>query len=402
MRWFNKIKSALIGAFAAWKGSTYNFTSWYGRNFWGVDNSKLATNETIFSLVSRLSNTMASLPLKLYKNYDVVSNQAADVLINSPNPNQTPFEFIRQLEVSRDERGNGYAVIQRDIRGQIERLTILDPTYVDPVIEEETEELWYKIRGKDGTYYIHNLDMIHVKHISSTGSIAGIDPIKALTNTHKYDQAVREFSLKEMESAPFSFILKYGQNISKEKREEVIEDFKRFYQDNGGILFREPGVEIDKFERKYIAADTFMSERITLRRVANVYNVPVTLLNDTEGQSYSSNEELMRTFVQLTIIPIVRQYEQEFNRKLLTPGERKQGYYFKLGVGALLRGDVKARTALYHAGLRDGWLTRDEVRMWEDLPPKGGRAAELLVSGDMYPLDMDPIERKRLKETERG
>ncbi|MBH9923950.1 portal protein, partial [Vibrio vulnificus] len=41
-----------------------------------------------------------------------------------------------------------------------------------------------------------------------------------------------------------------------------------------------------------------------------------------------------------------------------------------------------------------GWMTRDEVRAKEELAPMGGKAADLWVSGDMYPLDMDPVLRK--------
>ncbi|WP_420796937.1 phage portal protein [Alkalihalobacterium alkalinitrilicum] len=401
MKWYKKLKYKVAMAAVKWSGATFDFTNWFGRTFWGIDNSKLATNETIFSVVSRMSNIMASLPLKLYQNYDTVYTQAADVLMNSPNPSMTSFDFMRRLETSRNEDGNGYALIERDIRGQVYRVTPMDPTYVEPIVEAETQELWFKVLGNQKTYYFHNLDVLHVKHIIGSGGLKGINPIKVLKNTIDYDQAVREFSLKEMKSAPNSFVVKYKANIDTEKRKAVIEDFKRFYQENGGILFQEPGVEVDPIERKYVSADTLTSERITRSRVANVYNFPVTMLNDTEGQSFSSNEELMRTFVQLTLIPVVRQYEQEFNRKLLTDEERKQGYYFKLNVGALLRGDVKARSAFYHGGLRDGWLTRDEVRRWEDLAPRGGQADELWISGDMYPLDMDPTLRKGVKEIEK-
>src|SRR5699024_8327765 len=173
-----------------------------------------------------------------------------------------------------------------------------------------------------------------------------------------------------------------------------IADFKRFYQDNGGILFQEPGVEIDEIERKYVAADTFTSERITRSRVANVFNLPATMLNDTEGQSYSSNEQLMIMFVQLTLMPIVRQYEQEFKRKLLTPAERKAGFYFKFNEKALLRADVSTQGDYYTKAISNGWMTQDEVRRSEDYSPKGGNASKLWVSGDLYPIDMDPSERK--------
>ncbi|UOQ95793.1 phage portal protein [Halobacillus shinanisalinarum] len=366
-----------------------------GKTFWGIDNSTLATNETIFSVVTRLSNSMASLPLKLHENYAVVNNEASDVLINEPNQNMSSFEFIRNLETSRNETGNGYAVIERGIRNQVSRLTIVDANHVNPVIERYTRDLWYEVLGEDGKrYYFHNADMIHVKHIVGNLGIKGIDPIKVLSNANEFDKAVREFSLKEMQSAPNSFILKYNANVDSDKRKRIIDDFKRFYKDNGGILFQEHGVEINQLDRKYVAADTLATERITKSRVANVYNMPVIMLNDTEGASYSSNEQLMRMFVQLTLMPIVRQYEQEFNRKLLTPAERNAGFYFKFNMKAMLRADTQTQMDAYFKGIRSGIYEPDEVRQWEELPPRGGNAGKLWLSGDLYPMDMDPKERK--------
>ncbi|MBH8609113.1 phage portal protein, partial [Thermoactinomyces sp. CICC 10521] len=263
MRWFTRIRRAINGAISGWKGENFDFTNWMGRTFWGIDNSTLATNETIFSVITRLSNSLASLPLKLYRNYDLASNQAADVLINGPNPNMTSFEFIRNLETTRNEKGNAYTLIERDIRGQVARLTPLNPDYVEPVFDTDTAELWYQVIGNKGTYYFYNMDILHFKHIIGSGGVKGISPLKVLTNTNDFDKAVRDFSLKEMQSAPNSFILKYAANVDMDKRQRVIDDFKRFYQDNGGILFQEPGVEIDPIERKFIAADIFTSERIT-------------------------------------------------------------------------------------------------------------------------------------------
>lgn len=395
MNLFQRVKATVYGAYAAWKGKTYDFSSWAGRTFWGIDNSTLATNETIFSVVTRLSNSMATLPLKLYKNYEIANNTASDTLINSPNPNMTGFEFIRNMETNRNEKGNAYALIERDMRLQPTRLTLIDSDYVEPVIERNTRELWYEVLGENGQrYYVHNMEMLHTKHIVSSSGIKGINPIKVLSNANEFDKAVREFSLKEMQSAPMSFILKYGANVDSEKKQRIIDDFKRFYKDNGGILFQESGVEIKELERKYVAADTFVTERITRSRVANVFNIPATMLNDTEGQSYSSNEQLMKMYVDFTLMPIVRQYEQEFNKKLLTPAERTAGFYFKFNIKALLRADVSTQGEYYAKAIRNGWMTQDEVRRLEEHPPMGGNAAKLWVSGDLYPLDLDPSERK--------
>lgn len=393
MKWFSRIKNAIKMAVTGWKGQGFDFSSWAGRTFWGVDNGKLATNENIFSVISRLANTLSSLPIKLYQNFDVKMNQASDVVINDPNPNMTSFECFNKIEVSRNETGNGYAVITRDIRMQPSQLLPIDSSYVTPFINTDDGELWYQVLGNDGTYFIHNMNMFHVKHITGSSRWAGISPLDVLKNTLDYDKAVQEFSLAEMKKKD-SFILSYGANIDSEQRKQIIDDFRRFYQENGGILFKEPGVEMDPIERKYFASDTLASEKITRSRVANVFNVPVSFLNDGEGQGFSSNEQMMIQFVQMTLTPIVRQYEQELNRKLLTSADRKAGFYFKFNLGGLLRGDTAARTQFYQMMIRSSGMKPDEVRQLEDLPPVGGKASELWISGDMYPLEMDPLLRK--------
>ncbi|MFY0521172.1 phage portal protein [Lysinibacillus sp. UGB7] len=393
MKLWQRTKRAAYMAYAGWQGATWDFNNWFGRTFWGIDNSQLATNETIFSVISRLSNTLSALPIKLHQNYDVIQNDVSDVLINEPNQNMSSFDLINALEVSRNETGNGYAVILRDIRMRPSEILPLDPSCVTEFINHDDGSLWYEVRGQSKNMYVHNSDMLHVKHIRGPSRWRGLSPLKVLANTIKYDKAVQEFSLSEMEKKE-SFILKYEANVDKEKRDLIMGDFKKFYQENGGILFQEPGVELTELKKQYFASDTLASERITRSRVANVFNVPVSFLNDTEGGTLASNEQQMIQFVNMTLLPIVSQYEHEYNRKLLTKADREQGMKFKINLGGLLRGDTTARTNFYHMMLRDGAMSRDEVRRLEDIPPRGGLANELWISGDMYPLDLPISERK--------
>ncbi|MEK4228960.1 phage portal protein [Solibacillus sp. FSL H8-0538] len=402
MKFWQRVKVSAYSAYVSWKGAGYNFTNWIGRTFWGIDNGQLATNETIFSVISRLANTVSALPIKLHQNYKLVTDhQAYDTLVNEPNQNMNSFDLLNALEVSRNESGNGYAVILRDIRQQAHEIIPLDPSCVTEFINRDDGALWYKVQGETNTMYVHNSDMLHVKHIRGPSRWRGINPLKVLSNTIKYDKAVQEFSLSEMEKKE-SFILKYKANVDTEMRDRIISDFRRFYAENGGILFQEPGVEIDKLQKQYFASDTLASERITRSRVANVFNVPVSFLNDVEGGSMSSNEQMMIQFVNMTLLPIVRQYEHEFNRKLLTSEDRKRGMYFKFNLGGLLRGDTSARTQFYQAMLRSGAMKPDEVRMLEDLAPMGGMADVLWISGDLYPQEMDPTLRKSNKSPIEG
>jgi HK97 family phage portal protein len=335
---------------------------------------------------------MASLPLKLLEDFRPVSAGISDLLFTSPNPNMTGFDFIRTLEAFRNTSGNGYALKDYDNSFQVEALWILDPSKVKPVTEKNTKELWYEIEGDNGTYYVYNMDMLHVKHIHTTG-YAGISPIDVLKNTIDFDTKVKEFTLDQVDGAvKASFILKMATQLKDEKKKEVLDSFKRFYQENGGVLIQEQGTEIKEIERKFIDTRVFEVERITRARVASVYNMPAHMLGETEGVNYASMEQMALEFVQGTLVPIATQYEKEFNRKLLTPEERLKGRYFKFNINSLLRGDMKTRGEFYFKGVRTGFFKPNEVRAWEDLPPEPG-GDKLYMSGDLYPVDQ-PRERK--------
>ena len=182
-----------------------------------------------------------------------------------------------------------------------------------------------------------------------------------------------------------SFILQVPGQLSDEKKQAVLANFKQFYRENGGVLIKESGTTIAPIERSFIDSKVFEVEKITRTRVAQVYNIPAHMLGE-EGGSYNSNEQQMLEFLQLTLTPIVRQYEQEFNRKLLTPEERAQGQAFKFNVNALMRGDTRTRADFYFKGIRSGWFTPNEVRALEELPPvKGGD--KLYMSRDLSPID---------------
>jgi HK97 family phage portal protein len=354
----------------------------------------LATNETIFAAVSRLSNSMGAMPIKLKdSSYREVTNHwAAELIVHEPNLNMTSFDFMRTMETIRNITGNAYAIKDYDDYFVPKALWILDPGKVTEVIEKDTRELWYEIQGDNGRYYAHNTEVIHVKHIHGFG-YRGISPIDVLRNTVNFDAKVKEFSLEQINSAiTASFILELAAHMDEEKKKEVLESFKRFYQENGGVLIQEQGSKITELEKQnFIDTKLFEVERITRTRVAAVFNMPPHMLGEVEDVNYASMEQMNLEYVQNTLVPICTQYEKEFNRKLLLPEDRRRGLYFKCNVNSLLRGDMKNRGEFYFKGVRTGYFKPNEVRAWEDLPPEPG-GDKLYMSGDLYPID-EPREK---------
>lgn len=394
---FTRIKRRLIDNWIDETSNTlYDFSPWRNKSFWGNINNTLETNETIFSAVTRLANSLSTMPIKLYEDYKVINTNVSELLTISPNNSVSSYDFINQIETVRNEKGNAYVLIERDTFSQPSKLYLLNSDIVNIAIENNSREVYYIIHAASGNkLIIHNMDMLHFKHIVGSNMLKGISPIDVLKNTTDFDAAIRKFNLSEMQK-PDSFVLKYGSNIDVKKRKSVIENFKQFYEENGGILFQEPGVEIDPITKKYVSEDIVASENLTRERVANVFQLPAVFLNANESSNFTKNEELNRFFLQHTLISIIKQYESEFNRKLLTPLDRKKNRYFKFNVKAYLRADSATQAEVYFKAVRSGYYTINEIRELEDLPPVEN-GDKPFISGDLYPIDT-PLElRKSLK-----
>ncbi|MFI3546872.1 phage portal protein [Mammaliicoccus sciuri] len=370
----------------------YDFSPWRNKTFWGVSSNTIETNETIFSAVTKLSNSIAGLPIKLYRNYETVTNDISDLLTSSPNNSMSSFDFINQIETTRNEKGNAYVLIERDVFYQPSKLYLVNPDTVEIMMENKSKELYYMIHAAtDSKLIVHNMDVLHFKHIVASNMVRGISPIDVLKNTMDFDSALRTFNLREMEK-PDSFVLKYGSNIDTTKKQSIVDNFKEFYEENGGVLFQEPGVEVQPLDRKYISEDIVASENLTRERVANVFQIPAVFLNAKESINFSKNEEINRYYLQHTLLPIIRQYESEFNRKLLTSDDRKRGMYFKFNIKSYLRADSQTQAEVYFKAVRSGYNSVNEIRALEDLPPiEGGDVP--FISGDLYPITMDPTKR---------
>jgi HK97 family phage portal protein len=105
--------------------------------------------------------------------------------------------------------------------------------------------------------------------------------------------------------------------------------------------------------------------------VARVFNIPASKLGAPTGDSltYGNREADDAAFVTHSLRPWLVAIEEALNANdELTPG----GLFCEFSLEGLLRGDSAARAAFYAAALDPvtGWLSRDEVRRLENLPPE--------------------------------
>jgi len=353
----------------------------------------LENNGTVFSVISRLSNSMAGLPIQLMKSGE---NQTSNVsrVIDNPNFNITGFELISKLETDRNTYGNGYALIRRDKYLTPIEIWPVSPLRVSPKIDTETGKLFYAISGDHGMVIADSDDVIHVKHVTGAARYIGISPLDVLKGTLGYDEIVTKYAVDQMTKVD-SFKISYQANVSDDKKQAVYDSIEMFIANNGGGLFEEPGVEINEIKRDVTTTAVKENDEITRKRIANVFNFPLSFVNDSNGSSASTNEQDQLRFVTGTLLPIIKQYETQFNRKLLSEKERTEGLYWHFNVNSLLRADAATRGLFYTQMRRNSGISANEIRELEDMPrSKQNGADDLNISGDLYPLDLPVAERK--------
>lgn len=347
----------------------------------------LQGHEAIYAAVTRIANTVASIPVHVYKGRERQDTHPLEKLLNlSPNPSMSAYIFKQTMEAFRNTEGMAYALIIRDGLGEITRLDVLDPTRVRPLIERDSREIWYDITLGGKTYPIPGYMVLALKHMSANG-ISGIRPLDVLRGSLDYDAEVKEISLNQLDGINHGVMLEVpGQALDETRKAQIVADFLDAYESSGQrVLVLEGGIKATTFNQSPVDAQLMDVERITRNRVATVYNLPPHMLGDYSDTSFSTAEQQMQEFLQLTIIPIVQQWEDELNRKLLSDADYKAGYRFRFDTDSLIRADMVAMANKYQMAIRGGWMRMNEVREREGLPPDPN-GDELMCARDVIPL----------------
>ena len=350
----------------------------------------LRNSELLFAAVSRISNSLSAMPVQLYKGSTPLNNDLNDIISFSPNPNMTSCQFFKTMEACRDTSGNAYALKILNGKGTLERIDVIDPARVRPVLEEKSHELWYKITPEKGTeFYVHNYYVIHVPFISTNG-YSGVNPVSVLYDTLNYADNIQSFNVRMIEQGVnAAIVLEAPANLGETQKKEMVESFMSTYREtSGNILLLESGVTAKSMNLSPVDSKLFEVEKITRSKVAMVYNIPPHMLGDYSDTSYTSQEQQMLEFLMLTMLPIVTAYEQELNRKLLTRTQRKKGYHFKFDMDAILRADAATQAEVDYKAVRSAWKTPDEIRIARNMPPlPNGIGKKAMISQDLATLE---------------
>jgi hypothetical protein len=100
--------------------------------------------------------------------------------------------------------------------------------------------------------------------------------------------------------------------------------------------------------------------------------------------TFSNIEQQSLEFVMHTMTPWAERWEASIGSELLLEGDDLE---VEFDFANLMRGDAASRSAYYQSGIQNGWLTRNEARVAENLNPLEGldeplRPLNMVEEGD--------------------
>lgn len=346
----------------------------------------------VYACVRVLAETVASLPLILYRRRDDGGKDRATehplyrLLHDIPNPHMTSFQLREALMGHILTWGNAYAEIEFDRAGRVVGLWPLRPDRM--AVRLENGELIYEYRTSDGPVTLPDYRVLHIPGLGFDG-IVGYSPIRMMRQALGLTVATERFgSLLFKNAAQPKVVLKHPGELSEKAYKRLRESWESRH---GGLenahrtAILEEGVDITTIGIPPDDAQFLETRRFQLNEIARIYRVPPHMIQDLERATFSNIEQESINFVVHTVRPWLVRWEQAMNKQLLLERER-ESLFVEFLVDGLLRGDIMSRYQAYAIGRQNGWLSADDIRRLENMNPLPDGLGETYL----VPLNMIP------------
>lgn len=353
-------------------------------NFWGtydafssapISPANAQSVSAVYACVSAISETVASLPLILFKRNGEDRTRATDhplysVLHDAPNPQQTALEFREWMQASVLLRGNAYAHIIRGYDGQVRELVPMSPSRVNVVaLPDGTLGYDYVTHDQKRVRYLAS-EVLHLRHRAGDTWGIGVSPISAARDTIQLAISERDHGVNTFNnSTRLGGVLKIPGKLNPEQKHNLAASWNTQHggSNAGKTAILESGTEFQPISMTLEDAEWIAARQFSVEEVARLFRVPPTVIGDLRHGNYSNSVEMARQFVTMTLRRHLVMWEQAISTKLLTEAGRRI-YFAEHQVEGLLRGDSSNRADFYTKGIAAGWLLPSEARKLENLP----------------------------------
>ena len=396
---FDRFSRRSISFQTLWgQGADIDFASQSGTY---VSQDSVFKVNAIFSAVSLIADTIASLPVDAYIRLDGERRafRPKPAWVTRPDIDLVSKEpFYNSVIISLLLDGNAFVRVFRNAQGRPVNLVVLNPLDVE-VTRNGIGRVMYRLQSSDSL--LDSEEILHLIDTLKPGHIRGTSRVDALKDNFGLAIALESYAARFFgQGVSMAGHIEFPSNLTPEQAKDLSDGFSARHGGfrkshkvgvlSGGAKFVSTSIENDK-------AQFIDSRRMAVEDIARAFKIPPHLLGLPGTNTFSSVEQNNIAFVTHTLRPIIGILEAGFST-LLTSEPGGENAFIKFSIDGLLRGDANSRFSAYSQGLTSGWLTINDVRRLEDLPAvEGGEITRVpLQNININAADLVAEDRKVL------
>lgn len=376
-----------------------------------------ATQANLHAVVSFLADSVAQLPLKVYtrdgendRRRDRESSAAR--LLWRPNADQTAYELIYAIMIEFLLMGSAIVWVLPDPDSDSGlQLRVIPREWVNSSeqITNYAPETLQIVTNTGGRIELTRDDFVQFR-MYSPGNPGGYQsPIAALRQTlNEQIQAERFRTNIWRTSGRFNAYITRPKDVAPWDDETKLKWLTSFREgwgqdgENAGKMpLLEDGMEIKPYQFNAKEAQYAETKQLSREDVAAAYHINPSLIWHTTTQTYASAKDNARALYADCLGPTLQMLQQRMNSFLLPMIGADPRTYVEFDLTEKLKGSFEERASILQSAVGGPWMTRDEARADNNLPPLPDGQGSLIITplnviegGQASPQDthMDPQE----------
>ncbi|MGO2655976.1 MAG: phage portal protein [Pseudoclavibacter sp.] len=327
----------------------------------------------IFRSIQVLCVGVSQLGMKQWRGSQLITPSR---LVANPDPSSHRKAFLDYTVASLALNGNAFWLVTR-VNGAPVALQPLNPAEVAITTPYGEIVPSYSYRGK--TY--SDTDIRHLRYLRVPGHDRGLGPIQAAAAEIQGALDGRDYRARQFRDSEYpTGVLTSDQELSPDQAKLIKKMWRGYdfetqtYEPQGkSVRVLGKGTSYDPILLSPADMQYLEGARFDTTQIARLFGTPASLmLAAVEGssQTYANVEQDWIAFTRFTLQMYTGEIEQALSDLL------PLGNSVKFNLDALQRSDTKTRYEAHKLALDGGWLSPNDVRAMEGLPP--------IADGDTY------------------
>lgn len=338
----------------------------------GTYQSLYSAHTDIYRAVSVKTNSIAQLPVKIYRRKDGMLEDITDKpdfdIFRRYNDHQTHYEFWESVIGYLEMTGESPWLIEYTGNTITQMFPLRsDRIKIHPHNEFLVSYYSYHHRGKEVKIPPENI--FFLKYFNPENHLRGLSPIAAAKGEITLDLHALTAGKKTFElGARPSGVLSPTEMLSDTEHKRVVEAIRSSYQgasNFGKIMALNMGMKWQQLQYTNEELQYMDIRGNTSKQIAKVFGVPPIFFMDFKDASVLANADVQYKLLWHTLIPMLRKLEGIFTELLLPMITSEQNVVFRFDTSdvAALKPDQKLLAGIYLQGIESGAVTPNEMRV---------------------------------------